>query len=377
MEEKKNNKSVQIFIGVAIFILIVVALIDVVMNYVPLNELFSKNVNYTTSKEVTVTDKGIADAVDKVYDATVIVKVGSGNKLTGWGSGFVYKKDNKHAYIFTNHHVIDDAKTITVEYSDETEVEAELIGSDEYADVAVLKVPVDSIKAVAEIGKSADVRLGDTVFAVGTPVGLEYSFTVTRGILSGTNRMVEMVNKANTNNIFEQTIVDSWYMNLLQIDASINSGNSGGPLANSNGEVIGITNSKLSNSYSSASIENMGFAIPIEDALSVAEKLEKDGKIEKPVLGVSMTTIEAAGQNGIKIDEDVKSGAVVADVQSGSNASRAGLKTGDVIIKIDDYKVTDYKYLKYYLYRYSVGDKIKLTYIRNGKEKVTEVTLKS
>lgn len=378
MEEKKNNnKGVQIFIGVAIFILIIVASIDVVMNYVPLNELFSKNVNYTTSKEVTVTDKGIADAVEKVYDATVIVKVGNGNKLTGWGSGFVYKKDNKFAYIFTNHHVIDDAKTITIEYSDETEVEAELIGSDEYADVAVLKVPVDSIKAVAELGKSADVRLGDTVFAVGTPVGLEYSFTVTRGILSGTNRMVEMVNKSNTNNIFEQTVVESWYMNLLQIDASINSGNSGGPLANSNGEVIGITNSKLSNSYSSSSIENMGFAIPIEDALIVADRIKENGKIEKPVLGVSMTTIEAAEQNGIKIDEDVKSGAVVANVQSGSNASRAGLKKGDVIIKIDDYEVTDYKYLKYYLYRYSVGDKIKLTYIRNAKEKVAEVTLKS
>lgn len=381
-ENKKNNRGLQVLIIILVIALCIAILIDLLINYVPLKDIFSSTVNYNTQKEVTVTDKGIADAVEKLYDATVIVEVGSGNRLSGWGSGVVYQKDDKYGYILTNHHVVDEADDIMVVYSDDTESEAELIGSDEYADIAVLRVPVKTIKMVAEIGKSEDVRVGDTVFAVGTPVSLEYSFTVTRGILSGKNRMVEMTSsKSNKTNFFGQQTTESWYMNLLQIDASINSGNSGGPLANSNGEVIGITNSKLSSSSSfsssQASIENMGFAIPIEDALSVAEKLiENKGKISRPVLGVSMTTIENASRYDINLSDKVTEGALIVDVSKDSTADAAGLKKGDVITKLDDYKITDYEYLKYYLYRYNVGDKVKITYIRNGKENTTTVTLK-
>ncbi len=179
-ENKKSNKGLQVLIIILVIALGITIIVDLLMNYVPLKDLFSKTVNYNTQKEVTVTDKGIADAVEKLYDATVIVEVGNGNKLAGWGSGVVYKKDDKYGYILTNHHVIDEVEDIMIEFSDESTVEAELIGSDEYADIAVLRVPVKSIKAVAEIGKSNDVRVGDTVFAVGTPVSLEYSFTVTR-----------------------------------------------------------------------------------------------------------------------------------------------------------------------------------------------------
>ncbi|MBD9114878.1 PDZ domain-containing protein [bacterium] len=375
-EDKKSKKGLSVAIIVGIIVLVLVAIGDIVVNYVPLKEIFSKNVKYVTEKEVTVTDKGISDAVSKLYDASVIVEVGtSENKLSGWGSGFVYKTDDKYGYIFTNHHVVDGAKSIKIILSNETEVTGELVGSDEYADVAVVKIPKDKVIAVAEIGKSEDVLVGDTIFAIGTPVSLEYSFTVTRGILSGKNRMVEM-SSSSKKSYYGQS-GDSWYMNLLQIDASINSGNSGGPLANSNGEVIGITNSKLSSStLSGASIENMGFAIPIEDALSVAEYLENNGKVTRPVLGVTMTSVEGAEYNGVKISDNITSGAVITDVSSGSTADAAKLKKGDVIIKLDDYKIKDYKYLKYYLYRYRVGDKVKITYIRDGKEKTVEVTLK-
>lgn len=374
-ENKKNRKGLSVAIIVGIIILVLVAVGDIVVNYVPLKEIFSKNVKYVTEKEVTVTDKGISDAVSKLYDASVIVEVGSsGDKLSGWGSGFVYKTDSKYGYIFTNHHVVDGAKTIKIVLSNETEVTGELVGSDEYADVAVVKIPKDKVIAVAEIGKSEDVLVGDTIFAIGTPVSLEYSFTVTRGILSGKNRMVEM--SSSKKSYYGQS-GDSWYMNLLQIDASINSGNSGGPLANSNGEVIGITNSKLSSStLSGTSIENMGFAIPIEDALSVAEYLENNGKVSRPVLGVTMTSVEGAEYNGVKISDSITSGAVVTDVSSGSTADAAKIKKGDVIIKLDNYNIKDYKYLKYYLYRYRVGDKVKITYIRDGKEKTVEVALK-
>lgn len=378
MKEKNNKKGLSVAIIVGIIVLLLVAIGDIVVNYVPLKEIFSKNVKYVTEKEVTVTDTGIRDAVSKLYNASVIVEVGSTkDKLSGWGSGFVYKKDNKYGYIFTNHHVVEGAKYIKIVLADESEVEGELVGSDEYADVAVVKIPADKVISVAEIGKSKDVLVGDTIFAIGTPVSLEYSFTVTRGILSGKNRMVEMTSSSKGSSIF-QTSGDSWYMNLLQIDASINSGNSGGPLANSNGQVIGITNSKLSSStMSGTSIENIGFAIPIEDALAVAEYLESNGKVTRPVLGVTMTSVEGAEYNGVNISDKITSGAVVTDVSSGSTADDAKLKKGDVITKLDDYNIKDYKYLKYYLYRYRVGDKVKITYIRDGKEKTVEVTLKN
>lgn len=375
MKEEKNRKGLQVTIIVGIIILALVAIGDIVVNYVPLKDIFSKNVKYITEKEVTVTDTGISDAVSKLYNASVIVEVGTTeDKLSGWGSGFVYKTDTKYGYIFTNHHVVDGAKYINIVLSDETEVAGELVGSDEYADVAVVKIPKDKVIGVATIGKSENVLVGDTIFAIGTPVSLEYSFTVTRGILSGKNRMVEMTSSKKS---YYGQSGDSWYMNLLQIDASINSGNSGGPLANSNGEVIGITNSKLSSStMSGTSIENMGFAIPIEDALSVAEYLENNGKVTRPVLGVTMTSVDGAEYNGVEISSSITSGAVVVDVSSNSTASAAKLKKGDVIVKLDDYKIKDYKYLKYYLYRYRVGDKVKITYIRDGKEKTVEVTLK-
>ena len=378
MKEKNNKKGLSVAIIVGIIVLLLVAIGDIVVNYVPLKEIFSKNVKYVTEKEVTVTDTGIRDAVSKLYNASVIVEVGSTkDKLSGWGSGFVYKKDSKYGYVFTNHHVVEGAKYIKIVLADESEVAGELVGSDEYADVAVVKIPADKVISVAEIGKSKDVLVGDTIFAIGTPVSLEYSFTVTRGILSGKNRMVEMTSSSKGSSIF-QTSGDSWYMNLLQIDASINSGNSGGPLANSNGQVIGITNSKLSSStMSGTSIENIGFAIPIEDALAVAEYLESNGKVTRPVLGVTMTSVEGAEYNGVTISDKITSGAVVTDVSSGSTADDAKLKKGDVITKLDDYNIKDYKYLKYYLYRYRVGDKVKITYIRGDKEKTVEVTLKN
>ncbi len=372
-ETKKDNFGIKLMVGALVVILVVVVIMDLVDSYVPLKDILTKTVNYTTQKEVTVTDEGIADAVEKLYDATVIVKITNGGKVIGWGSGVVYNKDQKYGYIFTNHHVVEDARDIVIEYTDGTETSGEVLGSDEYADVAVIRVDVNTIKAVAEIGKSEGLRPGDTVFAVGTPIDLAYKFTVTRGILSGKDRMVEMTN----NDRYNMSASDSWYMNLLQIDASINSGNSGGPLANSNGEVIGITNSKLSSTYSSTSIENIGFAIPIEDALSVADKLiNNDGKIERPVLGVSMVTIEAADYYDIDLSSDVTEGALVADVTKGSVADKAGLKKGDVIIKMEDYKIKDYMYLKYYLYRYDIGDTIKITYLRDNKEKEVSITLK-
>lgn len=370
MEKQKSGK------GVIVFLLILVLLVgcgDVALHFIPIKN--TQTVITKTKKDVTITDEGIAEAVEKVYDAAVIVEVGTTEKISGWGSGFVYKVDGDNAYILTNYHVVDEAKTIKIVYTDESETDGEFVGGAEYLDVAVVKVPASTIKAVAEIGSSENLRIGDTVFAVGTPISLQYSFSVTRGILSGKERFV--ASKSSTTNPYGYSQTkDMWYERLLQMDATINSGNSGGALCNSNGEVVGITNSKLSGaSSSSAAIENMSFAIPIEDALMVADQVLTTGKYVRPVLGVSMTSIAGAAQEGMLAPEGVTEGAVIDSVNVGSAANKAGLQRGDIVIKFGDYKISDYLFLKYYVGRYKVGDKVEITFIRNGKEQTTTITL--
>ncbi len=376
MKTEKNNKGLTITLIVAVLVLVGCVGFDIFLNVKP--ELSPhKTVETITKEEVTITDEGIAASVNKVYDSTVIVKDSNGSSITGWGSGFVFKTDDKYGYILTNHHVVDNAKKIIIEYSDETTTEADLVGSDEYADVALLKVPVNTVKKVATIGSSENLKVGDTIFAIGTPINLAYSFTVTRGIVSGKDRLVQMSNESSYTSYFDRyKNAETWYMSLIQIDASINSGNSGGPLSNANGEVVGITNSKLVSSYTSGNIENMGFAIPIEYALSIADKIEKGISLERPVMGVTMTTIDAASNSGIKLSDDITYGALITEVVKGSNADRAKLEAGDVIIAMDDHKITDYKYLKYYLYNYSIGDTATIKYIRNNKEHTTKITFK-
>lgn len=380
METTNSNKGVKVVVICAVLVFIFIIGI-VAASTIDFKGLFkNETVNVTkTEKEVTVTDEGIADAVSKLYDATVIVEVGtSKDNLTGWGSGVVYDTDDKYAYILTNHHVVENAKYVLIVYTDESETEGEIVGSDEIQDIAVVKVPVDTILAKAEIGSSSELELGDTVFAIGTPVSISYKFTVTRGILSGKDRLCQMSSSSNSYGYgyYGNTTTNTWYMSLLQIDATINSGNSGGPLANSNGQLVGINNSKLSSSYSNVSIENMGFAIPIEDALAVATQLRENGTVTRPFLGVSVSDVSQASRYNIDVDDSLN-GALITSVEADSTAQDAGLKKGDVITKIGDYDVKNYKYFKYYLYRHSVGDKVTFTYIRDGKTKTVDITLKS
>ena len=369
MEEKRSSNRIVSYL--VIFFIGCLAMYAVVYFFpTSITESITK-----VEKDVTVTDAGIADAVEKLYDATVIVGVDwKNNQLVSWGSGVVYKVEGNDAYILTNHHVVDGASKIVIYYTDDTEAEGTLVGSDEYMDTAVIKVDAKTIKAVAEIGDSSKVGVGDTVFAIGTPVSLNYKFTTTRGILSAKDRFVAMSNA--TNSMFGYSNGETWYMKLLQTDTAINSGNSGGPLANANGELIGITNSKSGGYTSSgASIENIGFAIPIEDAINMAEQLIKSGKVTRGYLGIAMTTIEGAQEYDIKVPDNITEGVVIAEVEKGYTADEAGLKKGDIITKLGDYDVKNYMYLKYYLYRYSVGDKVTIKYIRDGKEQSVDITI--
>lgn len=312
-----------------------------------------------TIEEIKLSETAIEDAIDNAYDTVVTVESYKGNQKISSGSGFVYKKDDKKGYILTNHHVINGADKIEVILSNNEIVEVSLLGSDEYTDIAVLSIDKNKIIKVAKLGNSSDVTLGSTVIAIGSPMGSEYSGSITRGIISGKDRMIE------TNSIVAK---------VLQTDAAINPGNSGGPLVNLAGEVIGITSMKLA----TEDIEGMGFAIPITDALNYVEYLEKGEEIKRPSIGISV--IDASDRyslytSGINYDRNITEGIVIADLQDGYSASKAGLKKGDVIVKFDDNKIKSVNSLRYYLYQYKTGDTIKVTYIRDGKTKTLDMKL--
>lgn len=313
----------------------------------------------TTKREVTVTDTGISEAVSKIYDAVVVVESYSDGRLYGTGTGFVYKTDDDNGYILTNHHVIENCDEIRVVFTNDEKVDVEIVGSDAYSDVALLSVDKDKVITVAEIGSSEDLKVGDTSFAVGAPLDSSaYAWTVTRGIISGKDRSVEVT----SNNGYSSQI-----MEVLQTDTAINNGNSGGPLCNSNGQVIGITNMKLA----SSSIEGMGFAIPIETAVEYAEKFINGEKISYPYIGVSIYNATASQYSNEII------GVYVEFVEENSPADKGGIKKGDKILKVEDVEVPNVTYFKHELYKYEVGEKITITVERDGKEREIDVKLGS
>ena len=364
----KNNN--QVSIPVVVILCIVLSLISgglgaYLMISTRQNTTTTTNGITTSTAKLTETNS-ISDAVSKVYDAVVVVEVYSNNQLASTGTGFVYKKANGKAYLMTNNHVISGGKKVKVLFQNGDELEATTVGSDTYSDIAVLSVK-DSDKIVAATtGASDKSKVGDTVFTVGSPEGSDYAGTVTKGILSAKDRLVEVA--------LSNSQTSDYYMQVLQTDAAINPGNSGGPLCNTNGEVIGITNMKLVDD----TVEGMGFAIPIEDALKVAEVLEKDGKVSRPYIGISMLDLSNSyylWQSGIMVPENVDSGVAVVKVESGSPADKAGIKKGDIITKLAGKDTKSLAEFRYELYKHSPNDSVEVTYIRDGKEQKATLTL--
>ena len=266
----------------------------------------------------------------------------------------------------TNNHVVANSDKVKVLFTSGEELETTLVGTDTYSDIAVLTVK-DSDKIVsATMGESNKTKVGDTVFTVGSPEGSDYAGTVTKGILSGKDRLVAVA--------LSNTQVSDYYMKVLQTDAAINPGNSGGPICNTNGEVIGITNMKLVDN----TIEGMGFAIPIEDAIEFAKTIEETGKVARPYIGISMLDLTNSyylWQAGILLPDNITEGVAIYKVEDNSPASVSGLQKGDIITKIDDNKVSSLAKFRYELYKHKPNDKVKITYIRNNKEETTNVTL--
>ena len=282
------------------------------------------------------------------------------------GSGVIYKKDGKTAYIVTNNHVVKGSNALQVILSNGKKVDAQLVGTDSATDLAVLKINAANVTTVAQFGNSNSIAAGQDVLAIGSPMGSEYANTVTKGIVSAKNRTL----KAGT---------DGTLTSVIQTDAAINSGNFAGTLINMAGQVIGINSMKLSSDNEGSSIEGMGFAIPSNEVVSIINQLIKNGKIERPALGIGMVDLSNVTtdqqQSVLKLPSSVSKGVVVMQVENGSAADSAGLKQYDVITQLGDKKFTNTNTLKAALYKYKVGDSTKVTYYRNGKQQTSTVHL--
>ncbi len=364
-EEKNSNNSFfksKIFLSIIMFLLGALIMYGLIMasnKGLLIQKVTSENIKTTTVEE----ESDLKTAINNVYEATVYINVSSRIGSSS-GSGFIYKKDDDYGYILTNYHVIKDGTKYLVTLTDNTEVEATLISGDEYYDIAILKIDADKVKKVATLGNSSNLELGDTVFTVGAPFGKEYMGTITKGIVSGVNRMLSSEGSG------------SYLTEVIQTDASINSGNSGGPICNIKGEVVGITSSKLMGN----GIEGMGFAIPINSIIPIIDSIENGKKIERPYLGIQLVnltnTFMLQYYYGIKINDDVEFGAVISYVEEGKSADEAGLELGDVIVDMDGEKVEDTQHFQYLLYKHKIGDKIKIKYYRNNKLLETTIELK-
>ena len=340
----------------------------------------SKQVHSTTVKTAYKNTTSTSEAVDKVKNAVVSVitysdssnqglfekEENSDSQISSEGSGVIYKKEGKYAYLVTNTHVINGAKKVDILLADGNKVPGEVVGSDVYSDIAVVRISADKAKAVAEFGDSNQLTVGETAIAIGSPLGTDYANSVTQGIISSQGRNVNL--KAdNGQNISTRA---------LQTDAAINPGNSGGPLINIQGQVIGITSSKISNN-GQTSVEGMGFAIPANDVVNIIKQLEEKGKVVRPALGIQMmdlSNLSTSDLSQLKLPEKISGGVLVRSTLENMPASDK-LQRYDVITKIDDTDIESTADLQSALYSHQINDTIKVTFYRDGKQQTTSIKL--
>lgn len=377
--------------GVTFLVIILIGFLSGALGSFVTLQLYQKQGNQATNNNsgtVTQTsyknENSTTQAVNKIKDAVVSVITYSANKqssvfgteesnsdtdnqqIASEGSGVIYKKNENDAYIVTNTHVINGASKVDIRLADGTKVPGEIIGSDTFSDIAVVKISSEKVTTVAEFGDSSQLNVGETAIAIGSPLGSEYANTVTQGIISSLNRNVSLKSEDG------QAISTK----AIQTDTAINPGNSGGPLVNIQGQVIGITSSKIA-SNGGTSVEGLGFAIPSNDVQNIIKQLESDGKVTRPALGIQMVNLSNIGANDLRklnIPSGLTSGVVVRSVQSNMPAN-GHLQKYDVITKVDDKEITSSTDLQHALYNHAIGDTIKITYYRNGKEETTSIKL--
>lgn len=308
-----------------------------------------------TSRELTAAEV-YAENVNSTVGITTSITTnywGYQTQSAAAGSGFILTADG---YILTNYHVVEDSNSITVSLYDGSSYDAKLIGYDENNDIAVLKIDATGLQPVV-LGSSDDLHVGDQVVAIGNPLG-ELTFSLTAGMVSALNR--------------EVTFSNGLRMSLIQTDAAINSGNSGGALFNSYGEVVGITNAKYSSSSSSgsASIDNIGFAIPINHVKNIITSIIEKGYIVKPYIGVSVTTVSSE-----MVSYGLPQGAAVKAVSENSPAAECGLKINDIITAINGEEITTSSELVKIVSASQPGDEMTLTVYRHGESEQLTLTL--
>ena len=299
-------------------------------------ELYKANINSVVSINTTSTTN--------VFNQTV--------RNASAGSGFIITQDG---CIVTNYHVIDGASTVKVTLYNGKEYDAKIVGGDEDYDVAVLKIDASDLQEVV-FGDSSKLQVGEDIAAIGNPLG-ELTFSMSEGIVSSVDRAIN---------------VDGTPFNMIQVTAAVNPGNSGGPLFNAYGEVVGIVSAKYS-SYASGSVEGLGFAIPINDVIAMVEDIMENGRVtNRPYFAMTAGTVTAnyAAQNGLA----VSSGVLVNSVESGGAAEKAGLKAGDVIVKVGDKAISSMTDINAVKKSYKAGDSAKLTVNRGGKEVELTIT---
>ena len=379
--------------GVKVLAIILIGFLSGALGSFVTLQLYQKQGNQATNNNsgtVTQTsyknENSTTQAVNKVKDAVVSIITYSSSssrqssvfnaddtnsdsdnqQIASEGSGVIYKKDDKDAYLVTNTHVINGASKVDIRLADGTKVPGEIVGSDTFSDIAVVKISSEKVTTVAEFGDSSQLSVGETAIAIGSPLGSEYANTVTQGIISSLNRNVSLKSEDG------QAISTK----AIQTDTAINPGNSGGPLVNIQGQVIGITSSKIA-SNGGTSVEGLGFAIPSNDAQNIIKQLESNGKVTRPALGIQMVNLSNVGASDLRklnIPSGLTSGVVVRSVQSNMPAN-GHLQKYDVITKVDDKEIASSTDLQHALYNHAIGDTIKVTYYRNGKEETTSIKL--
>ena len=379
--------------GVKVLAIILIGFLSGALGSFVTLQLYQKQGNQATNNNsgtVTQTsyknENSTTQAVNKVKDAVVSIITYSSSssrqssvfngdetnsdsdnqQIASEGSGVIYKKDDKDAYLVTNTHVINGASKVDIRLADGTKVPGEIVGSDTFSDIAVVKISSEKVTTVAEFGDSSQLSVGETAIAIGSPLGSEYANTVTQGIISSLNRNVSLKSEDG------QAISTK----AIQTDTAINPGNSGGPLVNIQGQVIGITSSKIA-SNGGTSVEGLGFAIPSNDAQNIIKQLESDGKVTRPALGIQMVNLSNVGASDLRklnIPSGLTSGVVVRSVQNNMPAN-GHLRKYDVITKVDDKEIASSTDLQHALYNHAIGDTIKVTYYRNGKEETTSIKL--
>lgn len=312
-------------------------------------------VQEVVEREVVTQESQRIEAIQKVSPAIVGVVNFANNRTQGEGSGIVYKADGKDSYIVTNQHVVDGGDYFEVVFSNGDRSEATLVGSDIYTDLAVLKVSGISVDTVAEFGNTEDLQIGQTVIAIGNPLGLNFAGSATSGIVSGQDRTVSV--DLNSDGY------DDWEMTVLQTDTAINPGNSGGALINLDGKVVGINSMKIATS----SVEGMSFSIPTYVAIPIITDLETYGEVRRPQLGVyiqDMSMIPDRLKEILNISTEQKTGVFIYEVFVGGVAEQMGIQAGDVVTAINGEAVDDAMSFRKKLYNFREGDEITLTLIR-------------